>query len=302
MDVFVNGKVNLGLQIVRRRSDGYHDLQTVFYPVGLKAGRAENPEMFCDVLEVTRSRGGLRGMEIEFRGRVMDCPREKNLVWRAAKLYLEEMADPSFGARVILEKHLPDGAGLGGGSADASLTLRALAAMEGKEDQQARLASLALRLGADCPFFIYNRPMYAEGVGEKLEPVDLDLSGYWFAVVKPKEYISTKEAFANVRPILGAEERGAGPDELPDLRSIIKLPVAEWQGRLDNGFEESVFPRHPELSAIKEDLLSSGALYSSMSGSGSSLFGIYASEEKAEEALSKYRGKTTIEGTYLLKG
>lgn len=286
---FVNAKINIGLRIVARRPDGYHDLETLFYPFGLYAGTAENPEAFGDILEVTPRPEP--GFEVVLTGRPVDCPLEKNLVYRAARLYFDELASPGFGAVVTLEKHLPDGAGCGGGSADASFVLKALSDLDAKAPDP-RLAELALRLGADCPFFIYNRPMYAEGVGERLESMQwLDLRGRWLVLVKPRVYISTREAFAGVTP---------RPSDF-DLRQLPMLPVHEWRDVAVNDFEDSVFPRHPELRAIKERLYSLGAQYASMSGSGSAIYGIFGSEEEGAAARAEFQNNPTIEGSFLLK-
>ena len=253
---FVNAKINIGLQIVGKRTDGYHDLQTVFYPVGIKAGLPSNPEPFCDILEVGEAEEDFarvtenanespetvvvfEGTRFIFGGRKIDCPAEKNLVCKAASLFFRETDKNPEDMTIRLYKSLPDGAGMGGGSADASFTLRALASYYGLEGLP--LAEWALKLGADCPFFIYNRPMYAEGVGECLEPIALDLSGKWLAVVKPDLYVSTKEAFAGVTP----------KEASFNLRSIAELPVEQWREVVTNDFEQSLVPRHPELAVTK---------------------------------------------------
>lgn len=300
---FVNAKINIGLQIVRRREDGYHDLQTVFYPVGKYAGLPDNPEPFCDILEIIPAKEP--GVRFHFKGRMIDCPEEKNLVCKAARLFFESSASDSgrFGAsasasaqgerglEIILEKHLPDGAGMGGGSADASFSLRMLNELTSQGYSDEELAEMALRLGADCPFFIYNRPMYGCGVGEKLTDVNLDLAGYWLVVVKPAVYVSTRDAFAGVTP---------RPGNI-DLRTIAEIPIADWQDVVVNDFEASIFPKFPELARIKERLIRNGAVYASMTGSGSSIYGIYDDYEKAMVSREDFRGETTIEGIYLLK-
>ncbi|MBD5183543.1 MAG: 4-(cytidine 5'-diphospho)-2-C-methyl-D-erythritol kinase [Bacteroidales bacterium] len=301
---FVNAKINLGLQIVRKREDGYHDLQTVFYPVGKYAGSAQNPESFCDLLELTGNFKGVKeGEEIErllpqfqLTGRRVDCPLEKNLIYKAACRFCQATGADFSGMNLQLEKHLPDGAGMGGGSADASFVLRLLAdeynsRYPENKIEEVILLDMALSLGADCPFFILNRAAYAEGVGEKLVPIELDLTGMWLVVVKPSVYISTKEAFAGVIP---------KPGEF-DLREISRLPIEEWRNHIKNDFEDSIIPRFPEIGEIKGKLYSLGALYSSMSGSGSSVYGIFPSEKSGAEALSNFREDATIEGCYLLK-
>lgn len=294
----VNAKINIGLQIVRRRDDGYHELRTIFYPVGLYAGTPENPESFGDILEVTPRDG--EGFGLTLTGRPVDCPVEKNLVYRAARLYFERLATPGFGAEITMEKHLPDGAGCGGGSADAAMTLDALSQLDrrlndGKEGYRERddkmLAEMALELGADCPFFIYNRPMYGEGVGEKLSPVDLSLEGCWLTLVKPNVSVSTRQAFAGVTP--------HEPDF--DLRRLPGLPMEEWRGVVVNDFEKSVFAQFPEIGEIKERLYQLGARYASMTGSGSSVYGIFGDETDAAAARDVFASMATIQGAYLLK-
>lgn len=297
MITFVNAKINIGLQIVRRREDGYHDLHTLFYPVGIYAGTPVNPTEFCDILEVAPSEHS--GIHFKFTGREVDCPEEKNLVCRAARLFFEEKGESLLaaieapGLLIQLDKHLPDGAGMGGGSADASFTLKALNSMLRSEERlpDSQLAEMALSLGADCPFFIYNRPMLGEGVGEKLEDVDIDLSGCWLVIVKPRVYVSTREAFAGVTP----HEAGF------DLRELARRPISEWRAVVHNDFEDSIFPLYPELGQIKERIYDAGALYVSMSGSGSSIYGIFDYKEKAQQMVNAYRNATTIEGAYLLK-
>lgn len=285
---FVNAKINIGLRIVGRRSDGYHNLETLFYPVGMKAGLPENPTPFCDILEVIPR--AEKGFTLHLGGRRVDCAPEKNLVHRAAELYFRELGSGDFGADIYLEKHLPDGAGCGGGSADASFTLRMLSALY-RETSAGELAALALRLGADCPFFIYNRPMYAAGVGELLEDVPgLDLADYWLVLVKPKVSVSTREAFAGVK---------AAPADF-DLRRLPEYPIEEWRRLAVNDFENSIFPQYPLLGAVKERLYGAGALYASMTGSGSSLYGIFADKAMAADADREFAASPTIEASYLL--
>lgn len=287
---FVNAKINIGLQIVSKRADGYHNLQTIFYPVGLYAGTPANPESFCDILEVSQLDNS--GLKFKFTGREVKCAEADNLVCKAAKLFTER-AGLNSGVSICLDKHLPDGAGMGGGSADASFILKALNQLlpSASRFDESALAEMALKLGADCPFFIYNRPMYGTGIGEILHPVDLDLSGLWLVVIKPKVYVSTKEAFSRIRPKRGNI----------DLQTLSRSNIYEWQGIVKNDFEESIFPLHPELAEIKDTLLEGGALYASMSGSGSSIYGIFADMKGAEIVRGKFDDPTTIEGSYLLK-
>lgn len=300
---FVNAKINIGLQIVGKRADGYHNLQTVFYPVGLKAGTDSNPSPFCDILELCESEPNSRdslstvnqieeGMpRLEIKGRDVGCPIEKNLIYKAARIFREYTGVDMSNLDLILEKRLPDGAGMGGGSADGAFVLRMLADWFGFEDLP--LEEMALRLGADCPFFIRNKASYAAGVGEELQDISLDLSGKWLAVVKPDIYISTKEAFANVT---------TAPADY-DLRNLPQLPIIEWEGIVVNDFEKSIFPGHPEMSRIKRMLYDAGAEYASLTGSGSCLYGIFNASllENASHLLNELSYLPTISNTYLLE-
>lgn len=286
---FVNAKINIGLQIVRRREDGYHDLQTIFYPIGIHSGTPRNPSSFCDILEISPSLSGKE--ELVFTGRPVNCDPEKNLVTKGARKFSERFSFPLSGLRIHLDKHIPDGAGIGGGSADASFTLRALRKISGLDIPDEELAGIAGELGADCPFFIYNRPMYAEGRGDLFSPVELDLTGKWIVLVKPDVYVSTAAAFAGVTPHKAEF----------DLRDISKLEISEWNGLITNDFEKSIFPQFPILAEVKERLSESGAVYASMSGSGSSIYGIFNDCRSARQARNDFISEPTIEGAYLLK-
>lgn len=282
MITFVNAKINIGLFVTGRRPDGYHDLETLFYPVGLHNGTPANPTPFCDILEITPNDSG--EFRFTFTGRPVDCEPEKNLVAKAARLFAAELEKkgerlPS-GFDIRLEKHLPDGAGLGGGSADASFTLKMLNGVCGTPFPVEELERLALRLGADCPFFIADRPAFGGGVGDRLEPSPLDLEGYWAAIVKPTGVsIPTKEAFSHVSP---------RPAPF-DLRTLAGKRPGEWAGIIGNDFHESVFHHHPELREILKKLSEQpGALYAQMSGSGSAFYGIFATQEAAEAATRSF--------------
>jgi len=287
---FVNAKINIGLQIVRKRADGYHDLQTVFYPVGLYAGTPSDESTFCDILEICRNDSGAGGFEFITIGRKVECAPEKNLVYRAAQIFSEYTGADLSETRIVLDKHLPDGAGLGGGSADATCTLRMLSDTF-YPDKDLPLMEMARRLGADCPFFLINRAAYAEGTGDRLEEIPLDLSGYWIVIVKPDIYVSTREAFSGVTP----------RESDFDLREIPRIPIEEWKGRVKNDFEDSIFPLHPGIGEVKEGLYKGGALYASMSGSGSSVYGIFADRDAAAKTADEFREKATIATSCLLK-
>lgn len=285
MITFPNAKINIGLRITERRPDGYHNLETLFVPIGLYAGTPENPVSFCDTLEVARSD---RDSYI-FTGNTIDCPLEKNLVYKAVELFRKE-SGLSHPVSVYLEKHLPDGAGLGGGSADASFTLKMLNELNGLIFDDEELERIALKLGADCPLFIRNRICYGEGIGEKLTPVDLSLDGWWIVIVKPDIYVSTREAFSGIKP-------KKDPDGLPFCR-LGEIPVSDWRDLAVNDFEKSIFPIYPELAEIKQSLYRHGASYASMSGSGSSLFGLFSSYEAAASAAENFSSPLH---TYVLK-
>lgn len=292
---FVNAKINIGLNIVNKTDSGFHNLETVFFPVGIESGIPQQPEAFDDILEITLDKSDVSGCKFQFMGRRINCPPELNLVVRAASLFLKKYIESqnieeNFGMfHVSLDKHLPDGAGLGGGSADASFVLTCMNEMTGKKFSRAELSSMAFSLGADCPFFIYNTPCFAEGFGENLTPMEIDLHGKWLLIVKPDVYISTKEAFSGIVPRLPSF----------DLRFLPDLPLSKWKDYVVNDFEESIFPKFPELAEIKGNIYSSGAVYASMSGSGSSIYGIYESGEKAKCARDLF--SSTYSGVWLFE-
>ena len=258
MILYPNAKVNLGLDIVRRRADGYHDISTVFYPINL-----------TDILEVVPAKGN--DATLTTYGRHIDCPVEKNLVMKAYRLMQRELAAPP--VDIYLTKIIPDGAGLGGGSADAAFTMLAVNELFALGVPQHELARMAATIGADCPFFIYNRPMSASGIGDILTDVPVSLKGYRMLLVKSDDlYVPTKLAYSRVTP----------REPEVTVTDVIARPVDEWQGRLKNDFEPSVFASFPQLATLKARLIESGAVYAAMSGSGSSVFGIFDSANMAE--------------------
>lgn len=252
MELFPNAKVNLGLNIVARRADGYHDIETIFYPIPL-----------TDRLSVERAE------TFSFRqtGAPLDCQPEQNLVVRALRALTEDDKPP---LAVELEKFVPSGAGLGGGSSNAAFAVKAARDLLGRSESDAELERLLAPLGADCPFFVRNSAVFATGIGDVFTPLELSLAGWQMALVKPDIHVATREAYAAVRPASPA---------VP-LTDIVRRPVAEWQGLMLNDFEPSVFAAHPEIAAIKQRLLDLGATYSSMSGSGSSVFALFTSTAK----------------------
>ncbi len=261
-----NCKINLGLEILRRRADGYHDLETVMFPVrGL-----------YDEVEVERS--GVPGVAFRTEGLVVDCPEEENICLKAFRLMRDRYGVD--GVRIHLVKRVPFGAGLGGGSADATAVVLALDRLFALGLSEAELIARAAELGSDTAFFVRNTPQLCTGRGEVMTPFPLELKGLTLVLVKPDEKVSTREAYAGVHPRI---------PEIP-LAERLQRPVAEWQGSVVNRFEESVFAVHPAIRDVKERLLGAGALYASMSGSGSAVFGLFAGHEKGEElhALSPF--------------
>lgn len=253
---FPNAKINLGLNVVRKRPDGYHDLETIFYPIPLK-----------DALEITLSdRDSFKQDGIK-----LDSPSQENLVIKAINALKRYHEIPAIDIHLI--KSIPFGAGLGGGSSDASFTLKLVNKLCGLEVESETLERIAATIGADCPFFIRNRPVLAKGIGDQFEPVELSLNGYYICLVKPDISVSTPEAYSMVKP---AEPKIS-------LKEIIKRPVDEWKGLMVNDFEISVFNKYPIIKEIKERLYDEGAIYASMSGSGSSLFGIFKKPTNIKE-------------------
>lgn len=263
MKMFPCAKINLGLYVTERRPDGYHNLETVFYPIPL-----------CDELEVELSECGHDTLEIQGLPTGGDhapaigvegilSPTD-NLVMRVVQMLREEgrMIPP---LRVRLRKEIPSGAGLGGGSSDAAAMMRVLCDMFSlgltEEDMERRVA----RLGADCAFFIRSIPVFATGIGDQFTPLRLDLSGLWLVLVKPSDFVSTREAYAAIVP--------RRPHH--NLRESILRPIEEWSQLVTNDFEDSVFPTHPAIAHIKQRFYDNGALYAAMSGSGSSVFGLF---------------------------
>lgn len=267
---FANAKINLGLQVLRRRPDGYHDLSTIFIPVGKRSGTPGVPGSLCDILEITPAATD----SLTVTGADFEEDPQRNLVWRALSAFRAE-APGLPPVAMTLEKHLPSGAGMGGGSADAAFTLLALNESCGSPLPPDHLSRVALSLGADVPFFLLNEPCLASGVGEILTPLEIpQLVGKWVAVLKPAEGISTGQAFSLITP----------RDGRPSLAEAVRRPIEEWKKLITNDFEQSMYAVHPSLSALKEHLYSCGALYASMTGSGSAFFGIFASESDARRS------------------
>ncbi len=253
---FANCKINLGLNIINKRPDGYHNIETLFFPLHQ-----------ADILEVV-----LPGEELseghdyllKQTGIVVDCPPEKNILVKALNALKEVRDIPC--VFMHLHKQVPMGAGLGGGSSDAAQLIKTLNSMLDLNLSTEEMEKILAKVGADCPFFVQNKPSLASGIGEILRPVEFDtLKGKYIRLIKPEIHVSTAEAYGGVTP----------REPEIHIEEIIKRPIEEWQGLLVNDFEESVFKAHPQLAEIKQWLIDNGAIYAAMSGSGSTIFGIF---------------------------
>ena len=264
MITYPNAKINLGLNIVEKRPDGYHNLETVFYPINLQ-----------DALEVNL-REGEEEFSLKVSGVSIEGEPEDNLVVKAYRLLKKDY--PNMPAIDIhMYKHIPTGAGLGGGSADAAFMIKLLNEKFKLNLSIEKMEEYAAILGADCAFFIQNKPVFATGIGNIFEPIQLSLKGYYLVLVKPDIFVSTKDAFAHITPKKPTQS----------LKEIIRMPVETWRATMKNDFEESVFQKFPEIAAIKDKLYDLGAIYASMSGSGSSVFGIFREQvEFVDEIFS----------------
>lgn len=265
MITFPNSKINLGLSVTAKRPDGFHNIETVLYPYNL-----------CDILEIVLT----GGEEIVFTASGLPVPGNlnTNLCLKAAHLlvsgkghllqsYSRHAGSPvDRGLRIHLHKAVPPGAGLGGGSSDGAYVIRMLNDLLHLGLSVPEMQQFAAQLGSDSPFFIYNKPVFASGRGDQFSLLDLDLTKYQIVVITPPIHVSTPEAYTLITPAKPAQS----------IKEIIQLPVSQWRGRLVNDFEEPVFARYPLIREAKEKLYADGALYASMSGSGSAVYGIFA--------------------------
>jgi 4-diphosphocytidyl-2-C-methyl-D-erythritol kinase len=268
MIVFPNCKINLGLRMLRKRSDGFHDLETIFYPLPVK-----------DVLEIIVAKNTQHSTPDSYRdnvqfsntGSLIKAKAENNLCIKAYQLIKNDFPElPA--VDMHLHKAIPIGAGLGGGSSDGAFTLRLLNKKFDLGLSTERLADYALQLGSDCPFFIINKPCAATGRGEIFEPITLDFFAYKIIVVNPGIHVSTSWAFSQ----LDLSDRLERPDS---IKKIIQQSIETWKENLKNDFEEPVFNKYPELKQIKDQLYNDGAVYAAMSGSGSTVYGIFKKED-----------------------
>ncbi|SDZ92099.1 4-(cytidine 5'-diphospho)-2-C-methyl-D-erythritol kinase [Pedobacter hartonius] len=248
MLAFANAKINLGLNVIEKRPDGYHNLETVFYPVKLYDG--------IEITDAEKTSCEIRGIDIP--GDTTD-----NICLKAYELLKKDFDLPA--QQITLLKNIPVGAGLGGGSADAAFLIKLVNTKFELGLTMARMEDYARVLGADCAFFIENQPVYAGGRGDEFSPVHIDLSSYFVVLVKPPVHVSTADAFSGLKPVRPAV----------NISELISLPLNEWKGKVKNDFEETIFLKYPEISQIKQDLYHAGATFALMSGSGSSVFAIF---------------------------
>jgi 4-diphosphocytidyl-2-C-methyl-D-erythritol kinase len=252
MICFPNCKINLGLSIVEKRDDGYHNIETIFYPLA-----------FCDALEIQKTEGAtsLHNYGVQILGSNHDnlCLKAYHLLKRGHKIGSVE---------IHLLKNIPAGAGLGGGSSDATHTLLLLNDLFLLSLNNAQIREYAKQLGSDCAFFIENKPVFASGKGDQFENIPLDLKGNYLVLIVPEVAVSTAEAYAGVKPSKNEKS----------IKEIIQQPLNRWKDNLINDFEKTVFEKYPEIQKIKETLYAEGAVYASMSGSGSAVYGIFDHE------------------------
>jgi 4-diphosphocytidyl-2-C-methyl-D-erythritol kinase len=254
MIAFPNAKINLGLNVLEKRADGFHNIETVFYPIDL-----------ADVLEIIPAADGL----FSFASTGLSIPggKESNLCLKAFHLLSSLFHLPP--VKIHLHKVIPIGAGLGGGSSDGACTIKLLNNLFFLGLSNDQMMDYARKLGSDCAFFIENKPVFAYDKGDRFKPAGIDLSSYRIEVISPEIHINTAEAYAMI------DFRGKTQEIRFPLDKIISKPVSDWRNQLKNDFEEPIIKKYPELGKIKQDLYNKGALYVSMSGSGSSIFGIF---------------------------
>ncbi len=266
MICFPNAKINIGLRVVERQSDGYHHIETILYPVGLS-----------DILEFVEDSAVNSGTcRLKITGLSIPAPVEDNLVMKAYKLMNRNKKLP--GIQAHLHKIIPMGSGLGGGSSDAAFMLKSLDEVYTSGMNQGEMANIAANIGSDCPFFIRNTPVYAFGKGERFKEINLDLSGLYLIMVLPGIHISTPEAYASVS--VGKPEQS--------LYDLIRFPVETWKDNIINDFETNIFKRFPELEMIKEELYRLGAVFASMSGSGSTIYGLFLNPPQNMGSIEEY--------------
>ncbi len=265
---YPNAKINLGLNVLRKREDGFHEIESVFYPIPWR-----------DILEIVPEESGKGSVIFSSSGIEIPTDGKMNLCEQVYQLMHEEFNLPSI--KMHLHKIVPIGAGLGGGSADAAFTATMLNELFNLKLKSDKLEDIVAKVGSDCPFFIRNEAAFVTGRGEEIDSFKLDLSGFWIVLVNPNIHIGTAEAYAGLRP---------GQPEV-SLKEIIKKPISEWKLGVKNDFERSVFDKYPQISELKDQFYKMGAVYASMTGSGSTVFGIFESQPQQMEFLEEYSVK-----------
>ncbi len=265
MLVFPKAKINLGLRITGRRPDGYHDIETLFYPVGL-----------CDALEIVRGPEGSEKDVLLITGNAIPGPADDNIVLKSVRKLRESFGIPPL--IINLYKRIPAGAGLGGGSSDAASALRVINRIFKLSISNPKLKEISAALGSDCPFFIDQVPAFATGRGEILTPAPYVLDGYYVVLANPGIQASTREAYAACRPAL--------PET--SLEVLTKRPPDEWKDTVINDFEEILFPEYPVIKELKSAFYDSGCVFSSMSGSGSTVYGIYSKKPSIPKEIEMH--------------
>ncbi len=258
-------KINLGLQIIHRRPDGFHNLQSVMYPVGLS-----------DIIEIREADPGAKPLKFSQSGILVNEGSGKNLCEKAHEIFSRARAIPP--VEIHLHKQIPVGAGLGGGSSNASQILKGLNQLATDPLAPERLHEMAASLGSDCPFFLHDHAMMMEGRGELLSPSSVSLKGLWLVILFPEIHISTPEAYSGVTPKMPEQH----------LEQLVATPILKWKELVVNDFETGIFKTFPELASLKEGLYNAGALYASLSGSGSSLYGIFPKRPGLPGSISRY--------------
>ena len=268
MIVYPNAKINIGLNVVEKRKDGYHNIETVFYPIKL-----------MDALEITASENYEQNCTLKVTGEILPGRPSDNLVVKAYNQLKSMFPDKIKPIDVHLHKHIPTGAGLGGGSSDAAFTIKALNDKFDLRLNEEDMETVASKIGADCPFFIKNKPVFAQGIGDVFSEIEMSLKGKFILLVKPNIGVSTSDAYSLIKP---------HKPEIP-LKEILKKPLKEWKENVVNDFEYSVFAKYPEIAAIKDRLYDLGAIYASMSGSGAAVYGIFKKQiDFVDEIFSGY--------------
>lgn len=256
---FPNAKINIGLYVTEKRLDGYHNIETLFFPIKL-----------CDALEIIENKEDKKDYTWSNSGILMDAEPADNLCIKALNLLKKDFDIPP--VKIHLHKAIPFGAGLGGGSADAAFTLSSLNEMFHLNIKQNQLINYAAQLGADCAFFIHNTPCLASGIGDILSPVEINLTGHHLLLIKPNIHISTPEAYRGITPTIQDKS----------VTEKLLYPIDEWKNCIENDFEKSVFPNHPKIEELKNKMYEKGATYASMTGSGAAVFGLFKEKPALE--------------------